>query len=128
MSFYFQELWVAFITQKFVEQCCAQAIENCLGCKNNKKSVLLHSHEWCSLLEKIENHFETARSFAITHLEEYYLILTEELPHTNDLEKDKLCYINIARYFLLTCTPFAVYYGRYVNESNDEKLYHDSRI
>ena len=65
--------------------------------------------------EKIENHFEVARSFVLTHLGEYYLILTEDLPHTDNLEKDKVCYIHIARAFLITCSPQSLYYGKYVN-------------
>ena len=55
-------------------------------------------------------------------LAEYYLILTEELPHTKDLEKDKLGYRNIAISFLLTCSPNSLYYGKYINTLNEDKI------
>ena len=65
MSFYFHELWVGFITQQLIKQCYSLSIEECDGCKNGKKSILLHSHEWLSLLEKIEIHFEAAKNYTI---------------------------------------------------------------
>ena len=52
-------------------------------------------------------------------MEAYYTVFENKLPHSDDKKKDKLIYLNIARNFLITATPDAIYFGRFLDESND---------
>lgn len=122
MSLYFDELWFGFIAQKLIDQCYVLSLEQCLACKNSKNSIILHSHERTSLLEKIESHFEEGKRNITRCLDEHYLTISKELPHTPNLEADRLSYRNAGRAFLLTCTPCSLYYGNYVSEDIDRKI------
>ena len=52
-------------------------------------------------------------------MEFHYAIFENKLPHSDDKKKDKLIYLNIARNFLLTATSDSIYFGRFLDETND---------
>ena len=52
-------------------------------------------------------------------MESHYTVVENKLPHSDDKKKDKLIYLNIARNFLITASPDSIYFGRYLDESND---------
>ena len=55
----------------------------------------------------------------LNSMSKLYKAIEERLPHSEDKKKDMVIYCNLGKQFLLTCSPEALYYGRYVNETND---------
>jgi hypothetical protein len=68
---------------------------------------------------KLQQYFEPIRADLLNSLSEIYSKVEMKLPHSNDRKKDMAIYCNIGRIFLITLSPEALYYGRYVNEMND---------
>jgi hypothetical protein len=83
------------------------------------KCSILHLHDQLSLLEKIQKYFEVARGEVLQTLHGVYMDIEHKLPHSTDVKKDMVVYCNVGRVFLLTCSPQAIYFGRYVDEMND---------
>ena len=75
-------------------------------------------HHQLSLLDKVQIHFEKARGEVLISLHTLYKNFESKLPHSSAIKKDKIIYCDLGRSFLLTCSPQAVYYGRYVNGMN----------
>lgn len=122
MTSYFSDIWLAYLCEHIVRDAVNLAKDHCLGCKESKYSPLLHLHEQTSLLDKIRTYFEEIRGRVLSTLPDIYDRFKKQLAHTTDLEKDKESYVDSARKFLLTITPDAVYFGRYIDEMTDSVL------
>lgn len=118
MSFFNNSDWVGFLAENIIQKCVAMVLAECSGCKDSMKSDLLHLHQQLSLLEKIQKHFEEARGEALAALQDLYKEIESKLPHSDDVNQDRIIYCNVGRLFLQTCSPETLYYGRYVNELN----------
>lgn len=116
---YLANMWLAFICECIVRQCIVIAKLKCPGCEAKLKSPLLHMHEQLSLQEKVKTYFEQSRGMHLTKIQQLYHQITQKLPHSDNLEKDQIAYMENARQFLLSVTPDAVYWGRYVTEFED---------
>lgn len=122
MTFYFNETWLGFLTESFVRETMSICEKECLGCRDDMKSALLHLHHQLSLLEKLKRYFEQIRGDLLTKIPVYYTQFEKKLPHSEDLIKDKNIYFGVARTYLLTCTAETVYYGRYVTNETDKYI------
>ena len=118
MTFYNNADWVGFLAENIIQKCVTLTLEECSGCRDEVSCDILHHHHQLSLLDKVKKHFETARGMVLSALGELYKEMEVKLPHSGDLKKDRSIYYGVGRFFLLTITPQALYYGRYVNEEN----------
>ena len=118
MTFFNNAEWIGFLAENIIRKYVSLTLEECSGCKDNMTCEILHLHNQRSLLDKIQNHFEPARGEILSSLAKLYNDVGVKLPHSDDLKKDMIVYINVGRFFLLTITPQALYYGRYINEMN----------
>ena len=50
-------------------------------------------------------------------------MVSNKLPHSPDLDKDKETYCNNAIVFLNSISPDSLYWGRYLHENNDVLIY-----
>ena len=116
---YFDDLWIGYLCEQNIRQTEQLAKIKCPGCETKLKSPLLHLHEHQSLLDKLHVYFEDVRGGVATAIPEFYNQIQHRLPHSDDLEKYRECYIYNARQFLITLTSDALYYGRYMNEFID---------
>ncbi len=120
MTFFAQnEEWIGYLSEIIVQKCVSLSLVDCPGCKDKMKSDLLHLHNQQSLLQKLQNYFEPARADVLNSLTNHYKAIAEKLPHSDDKKKDMMIYCNLGRQFLITCSPEAMYYGRYINQTND---------
>ena len=55
----------------------------------------------------------------LSSIDSYYDQVKDLVPHSENLQKDKVIYTNTGRMWLTVATTEAVYYGRYVTELND---------
>ena len=118
---YFNEFWLGFITAKFVQRCVDEALQTCHGCRDKKVSPLLHMCHQLGLENKITYHMETVRGNMIPEIPSLY----EEFKSKVDSSSmDKDAYVTNARFFLISATPQSLYYGRYLNETNDAFIHH----
>ena len=122
MTFFNNADWIGFLAENVVKKCVALNLAECSGCKDGMNSDLLHLHCQLSLLEKIQSHFEAARGEALHNLPLLYKQIEAKLPHSNDKNKDKAIYLSVGRLFLHTISAPALYYGRYINETNDDMI------
>lgn len=118
MTFFNNADWVGFLAENIIQRCVSLTQTECSGCKDGVKCDILHLHHQQSLLDKVQNHFEAARGDVLNHLCDLYKEMEEKLPHSSDMRKDRSIYCGVGRFFLLTISPQALYYGRYVNELN----------
>ena len=116
---YNHEVWIGFLCKQLVRQVVQMSILKCPGCEDKLISPLLHLHQQQSLLTKMKCHFEEVRGPMLTSIDSYYEQVSDLLPHSQNLEKDRVIYINTGRMWLLVATTEAVYYGRYVTDMND---------
>ena len=58
----------------------------------------------------------------LTSIEPYYDQVKDLLPHSDNLVKDKNNYVNAGRLWLQMCSVEIVYYGRYIDDFNDEYI------
>ena len=91
----------------------------CLGCNRNSKSLLLHSCQNKTLLEKMAKHFEAVRLNILRGIENHFEYFYPKLTST-DKEKDKKLYLMSAEYFLTRTSPEFIFYGSYVVEELDD--------
>lgn len=119
MTFYYNEYWLGYLAENFIRKCINKCQEECAGCRDGMKSVILHLHVQLSLLEKLKCYFEIIRGDMLKDIMSYYSKIENKLPHSTDIAKDKIIYCNIARTFLLTSSAETVYYGRYITEETD---------
>ena len=116
---YFNDLWIGFLCEQIIRQCVQISKLRCPGCEDKMKSPLLHLHEQHSLLDKLHLYFEEIRGAILPTVNELYSHIEQKLPHSEDMTKDRECYISNGRQFLLTITSDALFYGRYINEFMD---------
>ena len=119
MTFYCNDNWIAYLCEQIIRQSSQRSIADCPGCNAKLYSPLLHLHEQLSLLDKLRKYFQEIRGSILHDTEFHYTVFDNKLPHSDDKKKDKLIYLNIARNFLLTATSDSVYFGRFLDESND---------
>lgn len=119
MTFYYNDSWLAFLSEAFIRESMSLCEKECSGCKDNMKSAILHLHHQLSLLDKLKLYFEKVRSEMLVKIPQIYLKFEKKLPHSEDLSRDRDIYCGVARTFLITCTAEAVYYGRYITELTD---------
>ena len=72
------------------------------------------------LYDKLVKYFEPAKGNLFKNLENEYTSIDHVIPHSDKPEDDKNYYLEFARNFLLSVTPDAVYFGRYISEENDQ--------
>lgn len=58
MTFYYNDAWIGYLTECVVRESIAQCKLECLGCKDNIGSAILHRHKQLSLLDKLKSNFE----------------------------------------------------------------------
>ena len=119
MTFYDNVDWVGFLTENVIRKCVLWSLADCPGCQDGMKNDILHQHHQLSLLDKVQKHFEKARGEVLGSLPTLYKIFSLSLPHSPDLKKDAVIYCNLGKTFLLTSSPQALYFGRYINSLND---------
>ena len=118
MTFYDNTEWIGFLAENIIQRCITLTLEECSGCKDGVRCDILHLHHQLSLLDKVKKHFEIARGEVLHSLGPLYREIESKLPHSGYQKKDSTIYREVGRYFLLTITPQALYYGRYVNDAN----------
>ena len=116
---YYNDVWIAFLNEQIVRQVVQLAEIHCPGCQNRRKSPLLHLHHQQSLLDKLGLYFAEIRGSILPTVPELYEQIKETLPQSDDALRDKQCYVDIGRNFLITLTYEALYWGRYQNEMID---------
>ena len=116
---YYHDFWIGFLTEKFVRKAVEMCLNRCRGCQDKMHSALLHLHHQLSLLEKLRSYFEEVRGTLLPTIDVLYQEFQDKLPHSDDLEKDRKIYINNGRFFLISATADALYFGRYLTEMND---------
>ena len=119
MTFYCNDNWIAYLCEQIIRQSSQKCISDCPGCNDKLYSPLLHLHEQLSLLDKVRKYFQEIRGSILHDMEFHYTVFENKLPHSDDKKKDKLIYLNIARNFVLTATPDSIYFGRFLDETND---------
>lgn len=120
MTFFAQNAeWIGYLAENVIQKCVSLSLAECTGCKDKMRSDLLHLHHQQSLLQKLQLHFDPIRADMLNSLPSLYKVIEGKLPHSEDKKKDMLIYCNLGRHFLITCSPEALYYGRYINEMND---------
>lgn len=116
---YYHDFWTGFLAAQIVNRSLEISLAKCPGCESKLKSPLLHLHHQLSLLDKIQSHFNEIKGSMLSSLGQLYDQFQDKLPHSEDLQKDKDIYVNNARMFLISVTPDAIYFGRYLTEMND---------
>ncbi len=119
MTFYYNDAWLAYLAECIIRQNIDLCKSQCLGCRDNMSSAILHLHCQLSLLDKLKLNFEQIRAEVLPTINNLYTNMESKLPHSDDIAKDKIIYCNIGRNFLITCTVESLYYGRYITEAND---------
>ena len=117
---YFNDFWLGYVTSDFVRRCVDESLANCHGCRDGKISSLLHTHHQLGLKEKIKHHMESVRGTLIPQIPSLY---DEFRLKIEDSNMDKNAYVTNARFFLISATPESLYYGRYLNENNDQFIH-----
>jgi|EP00116_Pleurobrachia_bachei_P014599 hypothetical protein len=120
---YFENVWVAALTDSMVRRVCTISEKLCPAHKAGLKSPILHLCHQDSLLDKLGKHFHTAQGELLRNLDKEYDIISSKLPKSDKPEDDRQCYVSCGRSFLLTVTPEALYYGRYIGENDDKLIY-----
>lgn len=119
---YYHDFWIGFLTEKVTRQAVELSVIKCPGCQDKMYSPLLHLHHQLSLLEKLRSYFEEIRGSLLPTIEVLYNEFQDKLPHSDDLEKDRKIYIKNGRFFLISATADALYFGRYLTEMNDSYI------
>ena len=123
---YFENVWTAALCDSMVRKVCRISEKTCPAHKAGLKSPILHMCQQDSLLDKLGKHFFTAQGELLKTLSKEYETLKPKLPQSDEPEEDRQCYISCGRSFILTVTPEAIYYGRYVNEEADKLIYNNT--
>ena len=111
--------WIAYIVDNLVKECLTESKDNCPGCKDGKKSPILHLHLQLGLKDILEFYLHAAIVKVDVLLEDLLMKFVVQL-NIKLNEMDKASYISHGRMFLKTCTPGSIYYGNYVNEVYDD--------
>ena len=102
-----------------MKECLTESKDKCPGCKDGKKSPILHLHLQLGLKDILEFYLHAATIKVDVLLEDLLVKFVVQL-NIKLNEMDKVSYISHGRMFLKTCTPVSVYYGNYVNEVYDD--------
>ena len=116
---YYNDFWIGFLAEQIARQAVEMSLIKCVGCQDNMHSPLLHSHHQLSLLDKLRRHFEEIRGSVLPTINALYEQFKNKLPHSDDPDKDMEIYLKNGRFFLISATADALYYGRYLTEMND---------
>lgn len=116
---YSSDLWFATLAAIIFHQSAKKCAELCPGCNANLKNPILHLCHQLSLLDKMRNHFDEIRGYSLSTIYTIYDSVSNKLPHSTDLDKDKENYCNNAIVFLNSINPDSLYWGRYLHEHND---------
>ena len=119
MTFYDNVDWCGFLTENVIRKCVYWTLAECPGCRDGMKNDILHHHHQLSLLDTVQNYFEKARGEVIGSMPTLYKIFSPNLPHGPEPKKDAIIYCKLGNNFLLTSSPQALYFGRYINSLND---------
>ena len=117
---YFNEFWLGYITAEFIRRCVNESLVKCHGCRDGKISPLLHTHHQHGLKDKVVFYMEMVRGLMIPLIPSLY----EEFKlKVGGSIMDKDAYVTNARFFLISATPESLYYGRFINETNDSFIH-----
>lgn len=120
MTFYAHNTeWIGYLAEIVIRKCVSKSLVECNGCKDKMRSDLLHLHHQQSLFEKVQLHFNSVRLDLLNSLPTLYKAIEGKLPHSEDKKKDMMIYCELGQHFLISCSPEALYYGRYISELND---------
>ena len=111
--------WIAYIVDNLLKKCLTESKDNCPGCKDGKKSPILHLHLQLGLKDILEFYLHAATIKVDVLLEDLLMKFEVQLNIMLN-EMDNASYISHGRMFLKTCTPGSIYYGNYVNEMYDD--------
>ena len=117
---FLENVWLGILCDRLVKNAKTISEKECPGHKFN--SPLLHLCQQLSLYEKLAKYFEPAKGDLFKNLEREYTEIEDIVPHSENPEEDKKYYLEFGRNFLLSVTPDAVYFGRYVSEENDHVI------
>ena len=120
MTFYAHNAeWIGYLAEIVIRKCVSKSLVECNGCKDKMRSDILHLHHQQSLFEKVQLHFNSVRLDLLNSLPTLYKAIEGKLPHSEDKKKDMMIYCELGQHFLISCSPEALYYGRYISELND---------
>ena len=111
--------WIAYIVDNLLKECLTESKDNCPGCKDGKKSPILHLHLQLGLKDILEFYLH-ASTVKVDVLREDLLMKFEVQLNIKLNEMDTASYISLGQLFMKTCTPGSIYYGNYVNEVYDD--------
>ena len=116
---YHNNSWRGYLANIIATKAWQMAKSQCLGCIRESKSLLLHSCQNKTLLEKMLKYFEAVRLNVLRNIDYHFEYFYPKLVST-DKDKDKKLYITSAEYFLTRTSPEFIFYGNYVIEELDE--------
>ena len=116
---YSHDLWTGYLTELIVRKSIELSQLRCPGCTDKLKSPLLHHHNQMDLFQKMKHYYNEIRGFLLPTIDLLYDNVSNKLPHSNDLVKDKEQYIYNGQVFLNISSPESIYYGRYLGQHND---------
>jgi hypothetical protein len=119
MMDYSSDLWFATLVAIIFHQSTKKCSEQCPGCSARLRNPVLHLCHQLSLLDKVKIHFDETRGQLLSTIYTIYDSVNHKLPHSPDLDRDKEHYCNNAIVFLNSAHPDSIYWGRYLDESND---------
>lgn len=125
---YSTDLWFAFLCECVIRRVHQMSLLRCPGCESKLKSAILHLHEQQSLLDKMHHYYEEVRGNILPTLSQLYDQFKEQLSNSGDLEKDRQCYVDAGRQFLIFMTADAIYFGRYIDDLLDGIIYEAFQI
>lgn len=113
------EYWLAYLTNSVVVKCLQLSKERCPGCKERMTSPLLHYHLQLSLLDKMKCYFEEVRGPMIKDIEECFQSFASQI----SLNDDGTNFHFLGQTFMMMATAESLYYGRYLDDNNDARLF-----
>ena len=119
---YYHETWIGYLAAIIMKKCNEIASQRCPGCQVNLKSSILHQHHQMSLFEKIKLYSDEVKGAMVKVVTSLYRSLENKLPHSTDIQRDKQMYCDHALFFLTVSTPESLYWGRYIDEKNDDYI------
>lgn len=108
--------WLAYITAEVVHKCIKLCQDECLACKNNVISPLLHFHNELNLMDKIHRHLGNT-FIDLDNLFDQFIL------QFGWFALNRENFIQLGKIFLDISTPEAIIYGKYLNTHNDHAIY-----
>ena len=113
---YFNDFWLGAITAEVINLTIHHSKVTCSGCRDQKFSPLLHLCQQQGLEAKLMSHMEAVRGLLIPRIPELFERFQRSIENTTS---DRDVYVTNARFFLVQATPQSIYFGTFLNESND---------